>query len=81
MKNSSICPKCKSTTVVKIPQMKTATSNYIQLTTWGTHNAYFDRYVCNSCGYMEQYVDVDDKGWQKWYEKQLEQNSLDSDFV
>lgn len=81
MKQSSICPKCKSTTVVKIANMKTAAGNYIQLNIWGTQIAYFDRYICNDCGYMEQYIDVNDKGWQKWYEKQLEENTLDSDFV
>ena len=82
MKNTNICPKCKSTDVVRIPAHKsTSTSNIIQLNKWGTQYAYFDRYVCNGCGFMEHYVDVEDKSWQKWFDQQLKENSLDSDFV
>jgi len=82
MKQSSICPKCKSTNVVKVKAFKaTSTSNLIQLTKWGTQFAFFDRYICTSCGYIEHYADLDEKGWQKWLSKQLEEDSLDTDFV
>ena len=30
---------------------------------------------------MEQYVNLEDKNWQKWLSKKLEDDSLDSDFV
>ncbi len=52
-----------------------------QLGTWGTHYGYFDRYVCTSCGYMEQYVKIDQASWLKWIEKMKKENTLDSDFV
>jgi len=53
----------------------------IQLTKWGTHFAYFDRYLCLNCGFTEEYVRLDDSSLQKWILEQREKNSLDSDFV
>jgi predicted nucleic-acid-binding Zn-ribbon protein len=82
MKSRNICPKCNSTDVVKVPPFKgTSTSNTVQLTKWGTQAAYFERYICVTCGYMEHYILTDDPAFQKWLEKHIEENSLDSDFV
>lgn len=30
---------------------------------------------------MEQYVNLEDKNWQKWLAKKLDEDALDSDFV
>ncbi|MBK9981364.1 MAG: hypothetical protein IPP15_02890 [Saprospiraceae bacterium] len=82
MKQSNTCPKCKSTDIVRVPPFKgTSTSNLIQLTKWGTKFCYFDRYICSSCGYTEEYADVQDKSWQSWIDDQIKAGSLDSDFV
>lgn len=59
----------------------TSQSSMLQLTKWGTQFAHFDRYVCTACGFMEHYVILDGKGWQKWLDKQEKENELDSDFV
>jgi hypothetical protein len=82
MKQSNICPKCKSTDVTRIKAFKgTSNSNMIQLTKWGTQLAYFDRYVCLACGFLEEYIRLDDRNMQKWISQQRDQNTLDSDFV
>ncbi len=82
MKESNICPKCKTAGVVRIKAFPgTSTSNMIQLTKWGTRFAYFDRYVCPTCGYMEHYANLEDNAWQNWLNKIREENTLDSDFV
>ena len=82
MKNTNICPKCQSTDVIKLKTFKsTSSSNTVQLTKWGTQSAFFDRYLCLSCGFIEQYADLEDANWQKWIERQKEENALDSDFV
>ncbi len=81
MKQSNTCPKCKSTDVVRIKAFTgTSTSNTIQLSKWGSH-AYFDRYVCVSCGFIEHYIHLEDKAWLNWLNKQIEEDSLDTDFV
>jgi predicted nucleic-acid-binding Zn-ribbon protein len=82
MKNTNTCPKCQSTDVVRVDAFKnTSSSNLIHLSRWGTQYAYFDRYICTSCGFIEQYIDLEHKGWQNWLNKKLEEDSLDSDFV
>jgi predicted nucleic-acid-binding Zn-ribbon protein len=82
MKQTNICPKCQSTDVTRIKAFKgTSNSSMIQLTKWGTHFAYFDRYLCLNCGFTEEYVRLDDSSLQKWILEQRENNSLDSDFV
>lgn len=82
MKESSTCPKCQSTDVTRIRPFKgTSTSSLVQLTKWGTVGGYFDRYVCLSCGFMEHYANLEEKGWQKWIDEQRKNNALESDFV
>jgi len=82
MKETCICPKCKSADVTKVKAYKaTSTNNMILLTKWGTHYTFFDRYVCLSCGFIEHYINLEDKSWQKWVDKQREERTLDSDFV
>lgn len=82
MKQSGICPKCKAAAVIQIKAFKgTSTSNRVQLSKWGTQFTFFDNFICTGCGYMEQYVNLEDKNWQKWLSKKLEDDSLDSDFV
>ncbi|MEO6130605.1 MAG: hypothetical protein ABIQ02_02070 [Saprospiraceae bacterium] len=82
MKQTNICPKCKSGNVIRVEAFKgITTSNIIQLARWGTQFGFFDRYICTSCGFIEQYVNLEEKGWQAWLNKKLEEDSLDSDFV
>ena len=82
MKATSICPKCQSTSVTRVKAYPaTSQSSMLQLTKWGTQFAFFDRYICTQCGFMEHYVNLEEKGWQKWLEKQQKENTLDSDFV
>jgi len=82
MKQSNICPKCQSSDVIRIPAFKgTSTSSLIQLTKWGTKFTFFERYICTSCGFIEHYAILDEKGWQKWLDEQKETGSLDSNFV
>jgi hypothetical protein len=82
MKQTGICPKCQATGVIRIKAFPaTSQSNLIMLTKWGSQATYFDRYVCPSCGYIENYIDLNHKTWQKWLEKSSEENTLDSDFV
>jgi hypothetical protein len=82
MKESSICPKCKSAGVIRIKAFKgSSTANRVQLSKWGTQFTFFDNYICTSCGFMEHYVNLEDKGWEKWIEKQRANDTLDSEFV
>jgi predicted nucleic-acid-binding Zn-ribbon protein len=82
MKETNICPKCKSTDVIRVKAYSgTSTSNLVQLSKWGTQFGFYDRYVCTQCGFMEHYANLDGKGWQKWLEEKREEKSLDSDFV
>jgi transposase-like protein len=46
MKSTGVCPKCSSKKVAEIPS-ELGTYNVIKVDT---------RYICTSCGYMEQYV-------------------------
>ncbi len=82
MKESSICTKCKSSGVIRIKAFKgSSTANRVQLSKWGTQFTFFDNYICTSCGFMEHYVNLEDKGWQKWIEKHRANDTLDSEFV
>ncbi len=82
MKETSICPKCQSTSVARIPAYpSTSQSSVVQLSKWGTHFGHFDRYVCTKCGFLEHYANLEGKGWQKWLDKKQKEDSLDSDFV
>ncbi|MDZ4748774.1 MAG: hypothetical protein SH808_09820 [Saprospiraceae bacterium] len=82
MKDSGICPKCQSAGVIKVKAFNgNATANRVQLSKWGMQFAFYDNLICSGCGYMEQYLNLEDKGWQKWLKKQKEENALDTDFV
>ena len=82
MKQSNICPKCKSSDVVHVKNyLFPSTTNVVRLSKWGTQLAHYDRYICADCGYMEEYLDVQEKSWVKWLEEQRANNTLDSDFV
>ena len=61
MKSSGVCPKCSATKIAVIPS-ELGTSNAIKIAMFGF--AKLTRYICTSCGYMEQYV-ADDKALQK----------------
>lgn len=82
MKATHTCPKCTSTNLVIVNAFPgTSTSNAVQLTRWGTHIGFFDRYVCAECGFMENYANLEDKRWQKWLEKKIAEADPDSEFV
>jgi len=53
MKSSGVCPKCSSKKVAVIPS-ELGTHNAIKVDMFGFAN--LTRYICTSCGYMEQYV-------------------------
>jgi transposase-like protein len=46
MKNTNTCPKCNSQNIVKIPSNKR-----------GLMVELYDRYLCCSCGFTEQYCE------------------------
>jgi predicted nucleic-acid-binding Zn-ribbon protein len=53
MKSTGVCPKCSSGKVAEIPS-ELGTYNAIKVDMFGFAN--LTRYICTSCGYMEQYV-------------------------
>ena len=57
MRTSGNCPKCSSRNIARIPS-ELGTHNAIKVDMFGFAN--LTRYICTSCGYMEQYV-ADDK--------------------
>ncbi len=82
MKATHTCPKCSSKDIVIAEAFPgTSTSNQVQLTKWGTHIGYFDRYVCTACGYIENYATLDDKRWQKWIDKKESEFDSRDEFV
>jgi predicted nucleic-acid-binding Zn-ribbon protein len=82
MKQTGICPKCQTSGAIRVKSFAaTSQSNIIRLSKWGIQFATFDRYVCPACGFIEQYVNLEEKGWQKWLEKKADEDALDSDFV
>ena len=58
-----------------------STGNTVQLNKWGTQLAFFDRYICASCGFIENYANLDDKRWVKWLKKLEKESDTDSEFV
>jgi predicted nucleic-acid-binding Zn-ribbon protein len=53
MKSTSVCPKCSSKKIATIPS-ELGTYNVIKVDMFGF--AKLTRYICTSCGYLEQYV-------------------------
>ncbi len=62
MKNTHICPKCQNLEILKIRGNTGAygTGNNIPVG-WTNFSAVLvDRYVCERCGYSEEWIDKDD---------------------
>lgn len=58
MKNTHICPKCKSEDIVRVPGADGV--NNIQVG-WSIFSAIpVHRYVCCECGFSEEWIDRDD---------------------
>ncbi len=53
MKSTGVCPKCSSKKIATIPS-EFGTYNVIKVGKFGF--AKLTRYICTSCGYLEQYV-------------------------
>lgn len=82
MKQTGICPKCQTAGAIRIkPYPSPSQSNVVRLSSWGAQFAHFDRYVCPACGFIEEYLNVEEKGWQKYLQKNQHEDSIDSDFV
>ena len=60
MKNTKVCPKCKSNNIVRFNGVCGAygSGNYISTGFFGTVNV--NRYVCCSCGFSEEWIDKKD---------------------
>lgn len=56
MRNSGICPKCKSTEMIKIPG-KIAGHNWLPV---GFGSVAVERWICGSCGYTEEWISEED---------------------
>ena len=56
MKNSNKCPKCQSREIVKIPPA--GAGNTVRLGIWNINGIPVTRYLCGSCGYIEQWIDA-----------------------
>ncbi len=81
MKYSFQCPKCKSTDVLEVKGTAIPEDQKISLTKWQSKRARIDRYICVSCGFTEEYVQLTDS-FKKWAEKELDkQNRSYDDYV
>ena len=64
MKNTKTCPKCKGIEIVRVNGWVGAYGggNYVQLnaTIFSNSIAKVHRYICISCGYTEEWIDVED---------------------
>lgn len=62
MKNTRVCTKCKSTDVVRIDGHIGANGggNYLRLGASIFSSVIVNRYVCCSCGFVEEWVDKND---------------------
>ncbi len=80
MRNSHQCPKCNSIDVITIVGNRYNQTQIISLTKWAGNNAVLDRDICTSCGYTEEWVQLDAK-FNKWVAKKRKDGNLHSDFV
>lgn len=55
-------------------------NHWISLAKWGATNAVLDRFLCTTCGYVEEWVQMDRK-FTKWVEKKRTSGGFDSEFV
>ncbi len=62
MKNTHICPKCGCTDILMVPGKAGAygTGNNIQVGMTNLSAILVDRYLCCSCGYSEEWIDLED---------------------
>ena len=62
MKNTNKCPKCGSSDIIKIPGHAGAygSGNNIMVGMTIKSAVPVDRYLCTSCGYSEEWVDLDE---------------------
>jgi hypothetical protein len=60
MKNSHKCPKCQSREIVKIPgaSRPAGIGNSVRVGFWAVNGIPVTRYLCGSCGYIEQWIDA-----------------------
>ncbi|MEM7367528.1 MAG: hypothetical protein AAF587_02935 [Bacteroidota bacterium] len=60
MKNSTTCPKCSGTKILRIPGrvLSDGAGNFISAGIF--RYARVDRYVCESCGYSEEWIATKD---------------------
>jgi predicted nucleic-acid-binding Zn-ribbon protein len=54
MKQTGVCPKCASRHIVRVPS-EFGTANQVKLGAFELADV--TRYVCVSCGFMEQYIE------------------------
>lgn len=80
MKNTFQCPKCSSTSVIRIEGQKLNQNQVISLNRWGTQTAVLDRYLCVACGYTEEWLQMDSK-FSRWVKRNKDKGNLHSDFV
>ena len=61
MKNTKKCPKCGSSEIIKIPGKAGAygSGNNIPIGATTFSAVPVDRYLCNECGFSEEWVDLD----------------------
>lgn len=62
MKNTHICPKCGVSKILKVPGSVGAygAGNNIQVGLTNFSAVLVHRYICCSCGYTEEWIDLDD---------------------
>ncbi len=62
MKRNHICPKCGGNDILKVPGRAGAygSGNNIQVGMTNFSAVLVNRYVCCSCGYSEEWIDLDD---------------------
>jgi predicted nucleic-acid-binding Zn-ribbon protein len=59
MKNSKKCPKCQYADIVRIPSVNPRhQGSTIPLSWGGLRLIKLTRYLCASCGYMEEWIDA-----------------------
>lgn len=60
MKNTGICPKCGKTVISRIDGMEGFSSSWhaIRMGMIASNSVPVTRYVCISCGFVEDWVDV-----------------------
>ena len=62
MKNTKTCPKCSSTSIVRIDGAKGPNGNNFQadITFFSQITVNVNRYICCQCGYSEEWIDRED---------------------